>query len=231
MPTHANTARIVKRSIQDHPECSAYLAGRHILEQAIEAGARIEYNDYYGRNCLVWHEKREDGSPGARRRRFIDLPLINGSKAGNCIWFPGEKTDERFHYRGSLNELKQAVADADGAINIEEGEVDVWSMNAMGYSNTIGTYGINQIKCDHAIFLRDIGVTGVRYHADADDADEKGATNMRPAVADILWDVKQTYFKFDIPGVKDANDLLCKYHADPLRAREALASLPAYTPS
>ena len=57
--------------IQNHAQWSAYLEGRRILEQAVAAGAWIEYSDYYGRYCLVWQEKRRDGSRGARRRRFI----------------------------------------------------------------------------------------------------------------------------------------------------------------
>ena len=82
------------------------LSSRHILEPAIAAGAWIECSDYYERNCLVWHEKRRDGSRGARRRRFIDPPVIEGRQYGKTIWFDGEKTDEPFHYVGTLDELK-----------------------------------------------------------------------------------------------------------------------------
>ena len=89
-----------KQRIQDHPQLSAYLAGRRILKQAIAAGFWVEYSDYYGKDCLAWHEKRRDGSPGARRRRFIDPPVIKGKQVGKSIWFPGEKTDEPFFYLG-----------------------------------------------------------------------------------------------------------------------------------
>ena len=133
-----------KQRIQDHAQWSAYLAKRRILDQAIAVGAWIEYSDYYGRYSLVWHEKRRDGSRGARRR-FIDPPVIKGKALGKSIWFSGEKTDEPFHYLGSIHDLKQAIVDADAELNIVEGEIDVWSMHALGIRNVIGIYGISNI--------------------------------------------------------------------------------------
>ena len=151
-----------KQRIQDHAQWSAYLTKRRILGQAIAVGAWIEYSDYYGRYSLVWHEKRRDGSRGARRRRFIDPPVIKGKALGKSIWFPGEKTDEPFHYLDSIHDLKQAIAEADGEINIVEGEIDVWSMHALGIRNVIGIYGITNIPKDIAAILDALGVTRIR---------------------------------------------------------------------
>ena len=81
----------MKRNIQDHPQWRKYLDSRHILEPSVAAGAWVEHSDYYERYCLVWHENRRDGSRGARRRRFIDPPVINGNKIGKSIWFPARK--------------------------------------------------------------------------------------------------------------------------------------------
>ena len=76
-----------KQRIQDHAQWLSNLTNRRIAEQAIAAGAWIEYSDYYGRYCLCWYEKHPDGSPGARRRRFIDPPIIKGKQVGKSIWF------------------------------------------------------------------------------------------------------------------------------------------------
>ena len=54
-----------KRRIQDHPEWSAYLSQRHILEPAIAADARVEHEDWSGQDVLVWCTRRRDSSPGA----------------------------------------------------------------------------------------------------------------------------------------------------------------------
>ena len=130
-----------KQRIQDHAQWSAYLAKRRILDQAIAVGAWIEYSDYYGRYSLVWHEKRRDGSRGARRRRFIDPPVIKGKALGKSIWFPGEL----FHYLASIDELKHEIAHAGGALNIVEGEIGVSSMHCPGISKAVGSYGISNI--------------------------------------------------------------------------------------
>ena len=164
-PTNVQHKRTSKHSLHDHAQWSAYLQGRHILEPAIAAGAWIEYSDYYGRNCLVWHEKRRDGSRGAGRRRFINPPVINGRQYGKSIWFDGEKTDEPFHYVGTLDELKRAIAGASGELNIVEGETDVWSMHAMGLPNTVGIYGISNIPPDIASILAELDVTKFVYYA------------------------------------------------------------------
>ena len=66
LPKNGQNTGTIQRRLQDHPEWSAYVADRHILEEAIDAGAKIEYSDYYGRYCLAWHEKLRDGSRGRR---------------------------------------------------------------------------------------------------------------------------------------------------------------------
>ena len=234
LPQNGQKNGTEKSRIEDHPEWRAYLDGRRILEPAIAAGAWIEYSDYYGRYCLVWHEKRRDGSRGARRRRFIDPPLVNGNKIGKSIWFSGEKTDEPFHYLGSIDELKQAIADAGCQLNIVEGEFDVWSMHALGFPNTVGIYGINNIPKDIASILDELGVTGFIYLADNDDAGERGASSLRTFLHGSGWAGVQEYRKFAGPGIPDkgdANDLLCLHLSDISQARAALAALPAFLPS
>ena len=232
-PTNVQHKRTSKHSLHDHAQWSAYLQGRHILEPAIAAGAWIEYSDYYGRNCLVWHEKRRDGSRGAGRRRFINPPVINGRQYGKSIWFDGEKTDEPFHYVGTLDELKRAIAGASGELNIVEGETDVWSMHAMGLPNTVGIYGISNIPPDIASILAELDVTKFVYYADNDDAGKRGASKLRALLHESGWRGEGEYRQFAGPGIPekgDANDLLCHYHPDLPAARAALDALPRFVP-
>ena len=101
----------IKRRIQDHPEWSAYLANRHILAPAIAAGAWVEREEGAGQDVLVWREKRQDGNPGATRRRLLEQVTTNGTKQPNARWqFGGQKTDEPFHYVGTLDEFKGEIA-------------------------------------------------------------------------------------------------------------------------
>ena len=145
-PTNVQHKRTSKHSLHDHAQWSAYLQGRHILEPAIAAGAWIEHSDYYGRNCLVWHEKHRDGSRGARRRRFIDPPVINGRQYGKSIWFDGEKTDEPFHYVGTLDELKRAIAGASGELNIDDYPLQVVHPSNVDPTRAPAGYGSVKIE-------------------------------------------------------------------------------------
>ena len=123
----------MKRKIQEHPQWREYLDSRHILEPTIAAGAWVEHENHTGQDVLVWREKRRDGSAGATRRRLLQLVSNNGMQPPKVRWqSAGQKTDEPFHYLGSIHELKQAIADAGCQLNIVEGEFDVWSMNALG---------------------------------------------------------------------------------------------------
>lgn len=223
-----------KQRIQDHPQWLRNLTKRRILKQAIAAGAWIEYSDYYGRYCLCWHEKHPDGSRGARRRRFIDPPVIKGKQVGKSIWFYDEKSDELFHYLGSLDDLKQAIAEAGGKLYIVEGEIDVWSMHALGIRNVIGIYGIRNIPKDIAAILDEYGVTRPVYLADNDAGGEIGASNLATLLHKARWTGEAEYRKFEgegIPHKGDANDLLCHHYPDIPAARAALDALPCFRPS
>ena len=66
---------------RNHPEWSAYLADRHILEAAIAADAWVEREEWAGQDVLVWREKRRDGSPGATRRRLLKPVSIKRQNA------------------------------------------------------------------------------------------------------------------------------------------------------
>ena len=220
--------------LADHPQWREYLHSRHILEPAIAASARVEYSDYYGQTCLVWNEKRRDGSRGARRRRFIDPPLINGRQYGKSIWFKNEKTDEPFHYVGALDDLKRAIAGAGGLLHIVEGEIDVWSLYAMGLPNTIGIYGISNIPPDIASLLDELGVSKFVYFADNDDAGMRGASRWRALLDQSGWPGQGDYRRFEgsgIPEKGDANDLLCHYFSDITAARAALKAIPRFEPN
>ena len=215
----------------DHPQWREYLQSRHILKPAIAAGAWVEHSGYYGRNCLVWYEKRRDGSGGARRRRFINPPVINGHEMGKSLWFSGEKTDEPFHYIGPLDELKAAIAGSGGIIYIVEGEIDVWSMHALGLPNTVGIYGIDHIPKDIASILDELGVAKTVYLADNDQAGERGASKLRALLRDAGWKGKEEYRQVKGPGIPakgDANDLLCHHYPDLAAARAALEALPKF---
>ena len=233
LPNQAQNNGRVKSRVKDHPQWCEYLAARHIIKPAIAAGAWVEHSDYYGRTCLVWHEKRRDGSRGARRRRFIDPPVINGTKYGKCIWFDGEKTDEPFHYIGTLDELIQEIARADGTVYIVEGEFDVWSLRRLGMRNVIGIYGINNIPKDIASILDELGFTKVVYFADNDDSGKQGASTLRALLHEAGWQGEGEYRQFKGPGIPekgDANDLLCHYYPDLAAARATLAALPRFLP-
>ena len=223
----------IQRRIQDHPLWSAYLADRHILEEAT-AAAWVEREDWTRQDVLVWREKRRDGGPGATRRRLLKQVSVNGKKPQKVRWqFRGSKTDEPFHYLGSIDELKQAIADAGCQLNIVEGEFDVWSMNALGFPNTVGIYGINNIPKDIASILDELGIAGFTYFADNDKAGARGASNLRTLLHGSGWTGVQEYRKFAGPGIPhrgDANDLLCHHFPDIAGARTALAALPRFSP-
>ena len=232
-PNNGRGFRAKKYSLQDHAQWSAYLQSRHILEPAIAAGAWVEYSDHYGRNCLISQENRHDGSPGARLRHFIDPPVINGKKIGKSIWFAGEKTDEPFHYVGSLDELKRAIAHNGGAVYIVEGLYDVWSLHVVGLPNTVGIYGISNIPKDIASILDELGAAKVVYLADNDMAGERGASDLRTRLHKAGWTGTQEFRKVTGPGIPekgDSNDLLCQHHPDLAAARAALDALPTFLP-
>ncbi|MCY3780011.1 MAG: toprim domain-containing protein [Chloroflexi bacterium] len=220
-------------SVEDHPQWRAYLAKRHVLEAAVAAGAWVEHSDYYGRHCLVWQEKRRDGSRGARRRRFINPPVINGKEMGKSIWFSGEKTNEPFHSVGTLDDLKAAIARSGGIIYIVEGEIDVWSMRTLGFPNTVGIYGISLIPKDIASILDELEVAKAIYLADNDKAGERGASKLATLLLQSAWTGKAEYRKITGPGVPekgDANDLLCHHYPDIAAARAALGALRPFEP-
>ena len=224
----------VKHRLADHPQWRAYLADRHILEPAIAAGAWVEREESTGQDVLVWCEKRRDGSPGATRRRLLTPVRANGKKQAKVRWqYAGQKTDEPFHYVGTLDDLKGAITAAGGSITIVEGEVDVWSLQAMGIHNAIGIYGISNIPKDIASLLDELAVTKFTYYADNDASGERGASNLRTLLHESGWTGEGEYRKFAGPGIPnkgDANDLLCHHFPDISAARAALAALPKFSP-
>ena len=226
--------RTIQRRIQDHPLWSAYLADRHILEEATAAAAWVEREDWTRQDVLVWREKRRDGGPGATRRRLLKQVSINGKKPQKVRWqFRGCKTDEPFYYVGTQDELKDAITDAGGIVTIVEGEVDVWSLQAMGIRNVIGIYGITNIPKDIASILDELGISGFTYFADNDQSGEDGASNLSTRLHEAHWPGDQDYRKFaglGIPDKGDANDLLCHHFPDISQARAALAALPRFSP-
>ena len=233
-PHNGQNQGTITRRIQDHPEWSDYLADRHILEPAIAAGAWVEHDDQTGQDVLVWREKRRDGSPGATRRRLLTPVRANGKKQAKVRWqYAGQKTDEPFHYIGTLDDLKGAITAAGGSITIVEGEVDVWSLQAMGIHNAIGIYGISNIPKDIASLLDELAVTKFTYYADNDASGERGASNLRTLLHESGWTGEQEYRKFAGPGIPDkgdANDLLCHHFPDISAARAALDALPKFSP-
>ena len=224
----------IQRRIQDHPLWSAYLADRHILEEAT-AAAWVEREDWTRQDVLVWREKRRDGGPGATRRRLLKPVSVKGKRQAKLRWqFGGEKTDETFYYVGTLDELKDAIAAAGGIVTIVEGEVDVWSLQAMGIRNVIGIYGITNIPKDIATIFNELGVAGFVYFADNDKSGEDGASNLSTRLHEAHWPGDQDYRKFagaGIPDKGDANDLLCHHFPDIAGARTALDALPKFSPS
>ena len=223
----------IKRRIQDHPEWSAYLANRHILAPAIAAGAWVEREEGAGQDVLVWREKRQDGNPGATRRRLLEQVTTKGTKQPKVRWqFAGQKTDEPFHYVGTLDELKREIAEAGGSVTIVEDEVDVWSLHTLGIRNVIGIYGISNIPKDIASLFDELGVTGFVYCVDNDKAGEGGASNLRTLLHGSRWRGEQDYRKFAGPGIPDkgdANDLLCHHFPDMSQTRAALDALPKFS--
>ena len=219
--------------VEDHPEWSAYLADRHVLEPAIAAGAWVERDKHAGQDVLIWRENRRDGSPGATRRRLLGQVSNNGKKQPKVKWqYAEEKSDEPFHFVGSLRDLKSEIASAGGLVRIVEGEVDVWSLQVMGIGNVIGIYGIGAIPADIASILDELGVSGFIYYLDNDKAGEKGAARLGTLLHDSRWKGEGEYRKVEGPGIAhkgDANDILC-HHPDLSAARAALDALPAFLP-
>ena len=234
LPTNGQNNGTIKRGIQDHPQWSAYLADRHILEPAITAGAWVEREDWAGQDVLVSREKRRDGSPGATRRRLLKPVSINGEKQSKVRWqVAGQKTDEPFYYVGTLDDLRQAIAAAGGSLYIVEGEFDVFSMHTIGIRHVIGIYGITTIPKGIATILNELGVIRCIYCVDNDKAGERGASNLRTLLYGSRWTGEQEYRKFAGPGIPDkgdANDLLCHHFPDMSGARAALAALPKFSP-
>ena len=234
LPTNGQNNGTIKRGIQDHPQWSAYLADRHILEPAITAGAWVEREDWAGQDVLVSREKRRDGSPGATRRRLLKPVSINGEKQSKVRWqVAGQKTDEPFYYVGTLDDLRQAIAAAGGSLYIVEGEFDVFSMHTIGIRHVIGIYGITTIPKGIATILNELGVIRCIYCVDNDKAVERGASNLRTLLYGSRWTGEQEYRKFAGPGIPkkgDANDLLCHHFPDMSGARAALAALPKFSP-
>ena len=154
-----------------------------------------------------------------------------GKKVGKSIWFYDEKSDELFHNLGSLD---QAIAEACGVLNIVEGEIDVWSMYALGIRNTVGIYGIQNIPDYIAAILDELGVARVVYFADNDTGGDIGASNLATLLHKARWRGEVEFRKFIGPGIPhkgDANDLLRHHHPDIAAARAALDALPRFTPS
>ena len=234
LPTNGQNNGTTKRRIQDHPQWSARLADRHILEPVIAAEAWVEREERTGQNVLVWREKRRDGSPGATRRRLLKKFKVKGKKHTKVRWqFAGQKTDEPFYYVGTLEDLKREIARAGGKVYIVEGEVDVWSLHTKGIRNVIGIYGISNIPKDIAAIFDELAVTKFTYYADNDASGERGASNLRTLLHGSGWKGKQEYRKFAGPGIPDkgdANDLLCHHFPDISAARAALDALPKFSP-
>ena len=234
LPTNGQNNGTTKRRIQDHPQWSARLADRHILEPVIAAEAWVEREERTGQNVLVWREKRRDGSPGATRRRLLKKFKVKGKKHTKVRWqFAGQKTDEPFYYVGTLEDLKREIARAGGKVYIVEGEVDVWSLHTKGIRNVIGIYGISNIPKDIAAIFDELAVTKFTYYADNDASGERGASNLRTLLHESGWKGEQEYRKFAGPGIPDkgdANDLLCHHFPDISAARAALDALPKFSP-
>ena len=224
----------VKHRLADHPQWSANLADRHILESAITADAWVEREEWTGQDVLVWRVKRRDGSPGATRRRLLKKFKVKGKKHTKVRWqFAGQKTDEPFYYVGTLEDLKREIARAGGKVYIVEGEFDVLSLHTMGIRNVIGIYGISTIPKDIATIFNELGVIRCIYCVDNDKAGERGASNLRTLLHDSGWKGEQEYRKFAGPGIPDkgdANDLLCHHFPDISGARAALDALPKFVP-
>ena len=230
---HIASGWAVKLRIQEHPEWSVNLADRCVLEPTVTADLWVERDKWAGQDVLVWREKRRDGSPGAAHRCLLKSFSRKGQKAAKVTWQSGgAKSDEPFHYFGSQAVLKAAVAAAGGLVHIVEGEVDVWSLQALEFGNAVGIYGISNTPNDIASILDALGVSRFICYLDSDKAGEKGASKYGTLLHDSRWKGKQEYCKVEGPGILhkgDANDLLC-HHPDLSAARAALDALPAILP-
>ena len=233
-PNHQSKNGRFKAPLADHPQWREYLDSRHILQPAIAADAWVERDKYARQDVLVWREKRRDGSPGATRRRLLKPFSKKGQEQAKVRWqYSGQKTDEPFYYVGTQDDSKSEIAAAGGLVHIVEGEVDVWSLQALGIPNVIGIYGISNIPRDIASILDALGVSRFIYYLDNDNAGEKGASTLRTLLHESGWTGKWTYRKFVGPGIPhkgDANDLLCHHHSDLAAARAALYALPEFLP-
>ena len=205
-----------------------------LLEPTVAAGAWVEHEPRTGQDVLVWRENRRDGSPGATRRRLQKQISKNGKSPPKVRWqVAGQKTDEPFHYVGSLDELRHEIAHNSGTVYIVEGVYDVWSMHVADLPNTVGIYGISNIPKDIASILDELGAAKVVYFADNDIAGERGASDLRTRLHKAGWTGTQEYRKFAGPGIPekgDANDLLRHHHPDLAAVRAALDALPTFLP-
>ena len=147
---------------------------------------------------------------------------------------PRPKTDEPFYYIGTLDDLKRAIKAAGARLYIVEGEVDVWSLRALGIHNVIGTYSATSIPKEIDEIFTELGVLSFVYLADNDDAGEIGASNLRTLLHESVWGGAGEYRKVAGPGIPDkgdANDLLCHHYPDISAARAALDALPPFEPN
>ena len=62
-----------------------------------------------------------------------------------------------FTSSGRWTTQKHAIAASGGIVTIVEGEVGVWSLQAMDIGNVIGTYGITTRLMDIDVILNEIG--------------------------------------------------------------------------
>ena len=234
LPNPGQNNGTIKRRIPDHPEWSAYLTDRHILDPAAASGAWVERDDQARQDVLVWRETRRDGNPGATRLRLLEPVSTNSKKQAKVRWqFGGDKTDEPFHYVGALDELKQEITHNGGAVYIVEGEFDVWSLRRLGIRHVIGTYGATIIPNDIASILDEVGVSRIIYLADNDKSGDAGAAKLATLLLQSGWQGKAEFRKVSGPGIGhkgDANDLLCHHHPDLAAARAALDALPTFLP-
>ena len=223
-----------KRRILDHPDWSAYLSKRRILEPAIAAGAWIEREEWTGQDVLVWRTRRRNGRPGAARRRLIKTVKVKGKKQAKVRWqYADAMIDEPFYYVGTLAELKREIARAGGVVYIVEGEFDVWSLRCLGIRNAIGIYGTNIIPKDIAALFIEFGIASFIYLADNDSGGDIGASNLRSLLHGREWKGEGEYRKVvgaGIPEKGDTNDLLRHHYLDMAAARAALEALPRFQP-
>ncbi len=183
---------------------------------------------WYGAKCGVTEARGQlavaccSQSPATVKRR----PRSDGNS-------PGQKTDEPSYYIGALEDLKSVVKAAGARLYIVEGEVDVWSLQALGIHNVIGTYSASRIPRDIARILDELGVRQLIYIADNDKSGDKGASKLATLLHQSRWQSKTEYRKITGPGIPDkgdANDLVCHHYPDISAARAALDALPRFVP-